>query len=388
MTARGDLLIYCPLGHGGVAEYAHYQARALHRLGVEVRVLAAQDFLQGRQTLYPVERILPAAPTPMPGAMRKLRHALWLVSVPWLLANRVWRDRPSNVLLASYSEYLSPLWVWPHLLLHRWLGIRYGAILHDPVRDFQLGPRWWHLLSVRLAYKALQFVIVHESDGVADNVPLGTQVFEAPHGIYDAAPLKPPAIEGNERWDFPTGKQVLLSFGHIRDNKNIDLLIRALPYFPTLCLIIAGPAPAGGQRTESFYRNLAAEMGVADRFRMIPGFVADDNVSTLFAKATWIATTYAASFRSHSAVLTVAVRARKLVLASSGPSPMRNLVERYKLGVFVEPDSLKAIVRGLRLLMNAPPVADWKAYGTYASWNTNAEVVMAAFGLRARAPNV
>ena len=374
---RGCLLIYCPLSHGGMAEHNHYQAKALHELGVEVRVIAAKDYLHGRDVPYPVDRVLPPAPAGARGLLRKVRHALWLATVPWRLAAWVWRVRPASVLLASYSEYLSPLWVWPHRLLRRGLGIRYGANLHDPVRDFQLGPAWWHRLSVRLAFDALDYVIVHQEELPPGIVPASVAVHRAPMGIYDVR--TPSASSGPSMKLHPEADaRVLLCFGHIRDNKNIDLLIAALPQFPQLRLVVAGPPAAGGQRPEVFYRDLARRSGVEERFRMVAEFIADEDVAAYFGEADWIALTYSASFRSQSAVLNVAARARKQVLASSGPGPMREVVERFGLGVFVEPDSLDAIARGLRELMERPPAPDWEGYERYASWTANARAVMSA----------
>lgn len=379
-TDRDSLLIYCPLGQGGLAEHTHYQAKALHELGVKVRVIAAKDYLQGRDASYPVDRVLPSAPAGARGLLRKIRHALWLATVPWLLAAWIWRVRPASVLLASYSEYLSPLWVWPHRLLRRGLGIRYGANLHDPVRDFQLGPAWWHRLSVRLAFDSLDYVIVHQAELPPGTVPARVAVHEAPVGLYEItrpSASSPRIVNLRPNSD----ARVLLCFGHIRDNKNIDLLIAALPQFPRLHLVVAGPAAAGGQRPEVFYRDLARRSGVEERFRMMAQFIADEDVAAYFGEADWIAVTYSASFRSQSGVLNIAARARKQVLASSGPSPMRAVVERFGLGVFVEPDSVDAIVRGLRELIEHSPVPDWVGYERYASWTANARTVMAAAAL-------
>ena len=381
-AGRPALLIYCPAASGGIAEHAHYQARALHEIGVDVEVLASREYLHGRVVPYPVARRLPTAPAGTRGLARRLQHAAWLCACPWLLATHVWQRRPSSVLLASYSEYLSPFWIWPHLVIRRVLRVRYGANLHDPVRDFQLGPKWWHALSVALAFKSLDFVILHQALPGPGVVPEGVAVHEAPVGVYDLAepssldsPIPMPGV--------PEGVPVLVCFGHIRDNKNIDLLIRALPEFADLHLVVAGPPPSTGQRPVEDYATLARETSVAERVHISAGFVADGDLAMYFHRATWIAVTYASTFLSQSGVLSIAARARKQVLASSGPSPMQSAVERYGLGVFVEPDSLPAVIGGLRRLMDNPPKPDWAGYEAHASWATNARVIMAASGMSA-----
>ena len=176
---------------------------------------------------------------------------------------------------------------------------------------------------------------------------------------------------------------MLLCFGHVRDNKNIDLLIRALASFPDLHLVVAGPAPTSSQRPIEAYARLSQELNVAGRVHFACGFIADEEVGVYFHRASWAAVTYAATFHSQSAVLSVAARARRQVLASSGPSPMRAAVERYGLGVFVEPDSLPAVVGGLRRLMDNPPEPDWAGFEAHASWVANARVIMAASGISA-----
>jgi hypothetical protein len=62
------------------------------------------------------------------------------------------RDRPGSaeiaVIFACYKEYFAPFWVGPLRKLAR-RGVLIGTIAHDPVRDFVLGPLWWHRWSVR-----------------------------------------------------------------------------------------------------------------------------------------------------------------------------------------------------------------------------------------------
>jgi hypothetical protein len=65
--------------------------------------------------------------------------------------------------------------------------------------------------------------------------------------------------------------------------------------------------------------------------------------------------TYSAKFRSASGVLNAAVSARKPVLASSGPGPLKTVVEKYHLGVFVNPDDLEEILRGAQIISGSLP---------------------------------
>jgi glycosyltransferase involved in cell wall biosynthesis len=285
------------------------------------------------------------------------------------------------VLLDSYVEYFSPLWIWPHWLLARWRHTRYAANLHDPVRDHRVGPAWWHGLSVRLAYLPLEFVLVHHPLPEPSPVPKRVKVCEVPVGVYEVAPgtLNPRSLR-NE-WLVPAGARVFLAFGYIRDNKNLDLVLKAMTDVPDVFLVVAGRESSSHSRPLKFYRDLAAGLGIADRVRFFDQFIADNEVAAYYGAADFIVLTYAASFVSQSAVLNVAARLAKPVLASSGPGPLRNSVERFGLGVFVEPDSVPAIAGGMRrLLAGDIPAPAWENYLAYASWRTNAAAILAELG--------
>ena len=107
------------------------------------------------------------------------------------------------------------------------------------------------------------------------------------------------------------GKVVFLSFGFIRDNKTVDLLIRALVANPEATLVVMGSAQSSTNKPLSFYRNLAADFGVSQRVFFREEFVPDESLAGYFAAADFIATTYNQTFHSQSGVLNVAARASK-----------------------------------------------------------------------------
>jgi hypothetical protein len=74
-------------------------------------------------------------------------------------------------------------------------------------------------------------------------------------------------------------------------------------------------------------------------------------------------------------VLNAAVQFRKPCLASSGQSALRTQVERYRLGVWVEPDDPAAIREGLCRWLHGLPEPLWPEYLEENSWSRNAEAV-------------
>lgn len=389
-TEAMRFILHCPNSAGGLAEHAHYQAKALWAMGLDVEVLCPTDFLAGRDLTYPVRRIYrPLGKTKdakwSRGNWARLFGKGWrLLLVQWRLALEVLLRRPHVVLLDSYMEYLSPLWVWPHVLLNKLFGIVYVANLHDPVRDFVVGPEFWHRFSVCAAFLPIDIGVIHQHLPDRGEIPDALRLVEAPVGVYDLVESGVDDRAVRAEWGIGEGKTVFLSFGFIRDNKNVDLLIRALAANPDSVLVVMGSAQSSKNKPLQFYRDLAAELGVADRVIFRDEFVPDEGLRGYFSAADFIAITYDGTFHSQSGVLNIAARARRPVLASAGEGPLKTSVEKFGLGLFVEPDNADAVAEGMRVLCRSSQsggkqlAPDWDGYEQHASWERNAQVIFDA----------
>jgi len=371
-----------PSVSGGIAEYTVCQAQALEKAGAKVISLVPPSFLNGRQV--GIKTIACLCKPPSTGGLRffkKIKMAWRNIASRLVLFFQIVKQRPDLVLLDSYSEYLAPIWVWPHWLLAKVSKIKYAAVLHDPVRNYVVGPLWWHRLSVRMAYWPLDFVLVHEKLGEPSPVPARVRVVQVPHGLYKISGVASDPLAVRRAWGVSEGQKVFLSFGYVRDGKNLDLAIRALTFVPEAFLLVAGSVASTSDKPFAYYRELAAQLGMVDRCRFFEGFVADQDLGRYFAGADFVLLTYASSFHSQSGVLNIAAYARKPVLASAAPSPLIESVKNFELGVTVVPDSQEAVVAGMRRLLASPPQARWDDYEAAASWSVNAQGVLRAAGL-------
>ncbi|MEI6323516.1 MAG: glycosyltransferase [bacterium] len=378
MKTFSKVLIYSPSTAGGLAEHTYYQGRALEKAGARVICLVPPSFLAGRKTDFETITCLPDPVEGPSGLEKKLRMAWRIISSRYLLAWQIIKQRPDLVLLDSYVEYLAPLWIDPHIILSRIFGVCYAANLHDPVRSYVIGPKWWHRLSVWLAYQPLDFVLVHHELPDRSIVPKRVRVVVAPHGLYEVDLGNHDPQQVRYEWGVQSGQKVFLSFGYVRDGKNLDLAIRALKEVPEAFLVIAGSVASSKDKSFDDYRNLAAESGVAERCRFIEGFVSDQEIGRYFAGADFILLSYSSNFHSQSGVLNIAAHARKPILASASPSPMIEAVKKYHLGMAVEPDSAVAIADGMKKLLHEEIKCDWEAYEAAASWDVNAKSVLDA----------
>jgi glycosyltransferase involved in cell wall biosynthesis len=373
---KEKLLYYCPLGSGGIVDYSEAQAAALGALGIDVILLAAS----GRPGSGQDVRTAPLQDETQPlgvksRAMRRIRRAGIIRDNVGRLASYVAENQLRHVLFASFTEYAAPLWSRRLNAMAR-SGIRFGAMLHDPIRNYAPGPGWWHRWSIRRGYSFLSEVFVHEPvDRAEAGIPGHVRLTVVPQGPFD---FPRPVESGGElrrRFDIPKDVRLLLSFGQIRDGKNLAMVIEALKEFPDVWLLVAGSEAGGANRPAKCYRELAENHGVAARCRWFNGFVAADCVGSYFLAADLVMLAYSRAFRSASGVLNAAVQFRRACLASSGQSALRTQVERHQLGVWVEPDDPAAIREGLRRWLRGTPEPLWSEYLAENSWTRNAEAV-------------
>ncbi len=373
------ILVFCPSAQGGIADYAHEQAEAMAQSGCGVVMLCPDDFLHCGQH-YSQMRTLPATGKRLP--MKWLRVAKLvkdLVTCQCRLSSCIRSLGVKSVLFASYVEYLAPLWAW-RLRLWRRSGVRFGAVVHDPVRDFVLGPLWWHRWSVSEGYSFLDVAFVHQPialDTGSRKVQVRTEVI--PHGPYFFPSPSTSRIEFRNRLNVPEDAVLFLSFGHLRDGKNLDLILEAMRELQQAWLLVVGTEAGSGHSSSGDYQILAERYGVASRCLWRIGFASTQDTADVFHASDFALLTYRASFRSASGVLNLAVRYRRLMVVSAGDSNLATSIVRYSLGERVGPDSVSEIARGMKLVMANRPTAEWMKYERDNSWQKNASIVMMAF---------
>ncbi len=375
-----DILIHCPGSHGAIADQVHRQAIALYDLGIKVLVLCSPNYLRTRPTDYPTLACMVEGATQEGGLVtRKVAKARQTIRNQWVLAWHIYSTKPKIVLTGSHTDTHSPLWIWPHILLSRFGKIVYATNLHFSARDHALGPKWWGILSARLSFGPFRIAVAHKRLSNPTQLPRHIHPVEVPLGPESTTPIHEKSKNIRTLWKVPRGKKVLLAFGTIRNHKNIDLAIRALIDNPDVHLVVIGSVSSHKDKPLKYYQMLADDLGLSKRVFISDQFVGEEKRLSYFQSADYILLTYAASFHSQTATLTTAVNARRLVLASSGASPMEDLVRQFGLGVYVEPDSSDAVADGMATLLHGKlPEPDWEGYEAHATWETNVTLLLQA----------
>jgi len=369
-----DVLIHCPGSHGVIPDQVHKQASALHQMGVKVLLLCAPGFLRTRNAEYPVAVCMDegASSQNQGSSSKKLAKSLQSVRNQFRLAWEIYKHRPSIVLAASHIEMHAALWIWPHILLALFFKTIYAMNLHFSPKDKNSGGKWWSRLSSSLAFEPFRIAVAHKHISHPVAVPKFVRMVEVPIGPEKVISIPENVKKIRKEWNVPRGKKVFLAYGSIRNHKNLDLSIRALLDNPNAFLVVIGNAPSHKDRPLKYYQMLADDLGLSKRVFISDMFVHDVKRLSYFMAADFLLLTHAGSFHSQTSSLTTAVNARRRVLASSGSSPMRDLIEHYGLGVFVEPDSSEAVADGMATLLNTElPEPRWEDYESYATWETN-----------------
>lgn len=369
-----DVLIHCPGSHGVIPDQVHKQASALFQMGIKVLLLCAPGFLRTRNAEYPVSICMEegASSQNQGSAAKKLAKSIQAIRNQFRFAWEVYKHRPSIVLAASHVEMHAALWIWPHILLALFFKTIYALNLHFSPKDKNSGGKWWSRLSSSLAFEPFRIAIAHKHISHPVVVPKFVRMVEVPIGPEKTMSIAENVKKIRKSWNVPRGKKVFMAFGSIRNHKNLDLSIRALLDNPNAFLVVIGNAPSHKDRPIKYYQMLADDLGLSKRVFISDMFVHDERRLSYFMAADFLLLTHAGSFHSQTSSLTTAVNARRRVLASSGSSPMRDLIEHYGLGVFVEPDSSEAVADGMATLLNSElPEPNWEEYESYATWETN-----------------
>jgi glycosyltransferase involved in cell wall biosynthesis len=233
-----------------------------------------------------------------------------------------------------------------------------------------LPPRTAHQPDVwRDVFATVDRVVVHSAGSGERLADLGVErakIVEIAHPAFES-PNGTPVV--------PPSGTTLLFFGLIRRYKGLDVLIRALPEVvgavPEARLVVAGDAL---EPVEPL-RELADELGVADRIDWRLGYVPGDRIPALMASATVVVLPYRRI--EASGVLADAVgNGRPAVVSDVGA--LGDTVRRFGAGEAVPPEDPAALAAAcIRLLADerllAEAFAGVEAARRALTWDAAAE---------------
>jgi glycosyltransferase involved in cell wall biosynthesis len=322
---------------GTTPPYDHELARALARRGHDVDLLTSP---------------FPFGPVPAPDGYR--RDEVFLS-----LSGRILRRNPRTRarFLLKGLEYLPSV-----VRLSRRLGQLDPDVVHVQWLPLpRLDLRWLRRLARRRAtvftahhavprdegagmaerlriFEAVARVVVHSQGALEELVALGVpreKLAHIPHPVFPDGPSEPPM------------GRTLLFFGLLRAYKGLDVLVRALALLPAARLVVAGDPLDPVEPV----RQLARELGVADRIEWRLGFLPDAEVDELMREATIVVLPYRRT--DASGVLATAIgRGRPAVVSDVGS--LGETVRDFGAGEVVPPGDHEALAAACARLLEDP----------------------------------
>jgi glycosyltransferase involved in cell wall biosynthesis len=266
-----DLVIVGP-GHpykGGIATHTTDLARAADRRGWQVTIESWAS--QYPSFLYPGHQELPdgAGPSPFAPTRRALR---WWDPVSWWRAG--WRARAAQ--RVAFAVVI-PQQAIPYLVIMAAMRRRRGTgpasvLLCHNVLPHEQRPGDTTLMRVLL--RRADLVIVHTDAQAVLARQLGASNVRA----VPLPPLPPTAV--TRRTEGLPVLRRLLFFGLVRPYKGVDLLLRALTQIDDVELGIHGEIWAGRDELE----RMIGELGLTARVSVHDGYVAGEDLPSLFAE--------------------------------------------------------------------------------------------------------
>lgn len=370
------LLYFSPAASGGLASYAHMQARSLSEAGIQVTVLGYPGTYAELGSDYCKVIELPLRRFSRQRQLNRLHTACGILRHMRALKTLAASERHTHILFGAFTEYLAPLWA-PSLRRLAQNGTVFGSILHDPKRTFVVGPESWHKYSIAQAYSFLRDVFTHTAiDRSECSIPSTVRLGVIPHGIY---PLPPPSMartEFRQSLGIPESAFLLLSFGHVRDYKNLDFVIRALPKLTEVHLLIAGSCNSIHDRPVAFYKRLSESLGVSARCHWLDYYLPLQEVSTCFSSSDLLVLNYASDFASASGVLFTAASAQLPCVAPDCQSPLSKIIDNYSLGALYPVNEQGSFVAAITERHRTAVQPKWHKFSEDHSWSQNANQVI------------
>jgi glycosyltransferase involved in cell wall biosynthesis len=324
---------------GGGARHTTELARHLAAAGHDVIIESWRA--QYPRRLYPGQQTVDV-PEGEPSYPRTRRRLAWYRPDGWLAEGR--RLRPADLVIFAL---LTPLQVPPYLAIMGRLGR--GAGQHGPrtaVICHNVLPherRRGDIPLTRALLSRADTVITHSAAQAAQARELAPAATVRTVAMPPHLPASLPQNHGAERAGLSAPATArLLFFGIVRPYKGLDVLLRALAQAPGhATLTVAGEFWGDTADTEK----LIAELGLADRVTLGPGYVPADEIPALFGAADALVMPYREATASQNALLAFA---HGVPVITTTAGALAEAVRDGVDGLTCAPDDAEDLLRALK----------------------------------------
>jgi len=308
---------------------------------------------------------------------RKVRFLVAQIANPSRLWRRA-REQAADVVHLSNINHLSyPLWSRSIDAART----RVVATAHDVRRAKPMLLRSYEDRQLKRFYQRADGLFVHSRAQLEDLIDFAgvpeERIHIVPHGPYNYGAPTAERAELRRRLGWPLDKQIALFFGILRDDKNLETMLRAMPpHRDGVHLVVAGRSAGGAQRSVAQYRELVEQLGLTQHVTFDDRYIGESEIPDLFAACDWTALPYTRSFTSQSGVLNVAASYRRPVLLSATPTFVETL-GKAEIGVLAEPDDIDALSQGIGEIVAAVRAGrrfEFDEYERQFGWEANVRI--------------
>lgn len=347
MLPQVNVGFYLFFSRGGIARYTHHLLNALSaEENVSVELACDANFDAGGLKSYAVWPGLQSLAHRRP-FVRRSRFVAGQIANPRRFTSRADAKRFDIVHFSDFNHVSYPLW---RSAIRR-DGRKVVATVHDVRRAKSLVHRGYEDAQLKRFYRDADALFVHSASQAEELVEWArvqrARVHVVPYGPFDYG--KPIADRATLRecYALPQDRQIALSFGNLRDDKNLDRLIRATASLKSrVHLLVAGRSAAKGHRPIEHYRKLCQDLGCGSSVTFLTKYLSDDEVAEVFTACDWVALPYASTFTSLSGVMCVAARYQRPVLTSATIA-FNEAMAGHDIGLSVRPDDDVSLANGI-----------------------------------------
>lgn len=376
---RVSFYVFFPAG--GIGRYTNELLLEMSRLpGLEVEAICTPDFQWRDASGYASWAGLESISHPIP-LLRRLRFLRGQIVNPVRGIEHAVRTGADLIHFSNINHVTFSYWR-KHL---EKAAIPVAVSVHDVRRQKPILNRAWEERQLKAFYRYADALFVHSAYQADELVAYAgvdrARIHVVPHGPYPHAVVTRSREEIRRQLGLPQDRQVVLFFGQLRDEKNLDGFLEAMRMSKSRPhLVVAGQA-GGRHRDVAYYQALVERLGLSADVTFLARYIPDEEVGELFTAADWAALPYRNAFTSQSGVLNVAAHYRTPVLVSSSPV-IKETVEACDIGVVCSGDTAEALAEGIERMAERLRTGHRHLFDEYLdrfSWRENARRTFEAY---------
>jgi glycosyltransferase involved in cell wall biosynthesis len=373
------VVIYESSSKGGCYEYAQYLYRACLRKKIDAKIILPVNSILSviKYEECSVHKILLNDKKKTDSKIiSRLRFLCRQFYNPIRFLFYLFKEPASVIIWNDFEQLSAPFWIPVLKLLAR--KHYHVIILHDPDRDNYPPSTGYSAFCMKVMMQNMNLALYHEYLPEKSYYNHQKANFQSVvHGIYDTH--IPAELLLKNLIDWKGNQKLIAVVGNIRDEKNYEIILRALVKMPQEKLLIAGSAANSAVDIHAL-KKYADSIGIANRIYWEIHFLSDSELAACIKASDIILLYYKPEFVSQSGVLNLLVPHNKQFIYTDTPSGLQRMCRQYQIGVPCVANDSDALARTVE---QASPLSEestiYDKYKKDADWISIIDIIEKRF---------